>query len=188
MFALCLCLTWVLRWVVYFVFSFYSTLFCSMLWSCSAFVFSLYFEYVGVLGYFTLSCEVCSLKHFFLVCFAFTRWNVFCIVSPHETEAEPNLVALPRGIVVSVVSHQMMVMMVTMLIMMMVITMIMVMLMVMMVGSIDKLLVTQLADRISWCEIWMWQVNVLDWQRNSSPVFLSNYFFNLLTRNNRDQL
>ena len=63
-------------------------------------------------------------------------------VSPHETEAEPNLVALPRGIVVSVVSHQMMVMMVTMLIMMMVITMIMVMLMVMMVGSIDMLLVS----------------------------------------------
>ena len=45
---------------------------------------------------------------------------MFCIVSPHETEAEPNLVALPRGIVVSVVSHQMMVMMVTMLIMMMI--------------------------------------------------------------------
>ena len=63
---------------------------------------------------------------------------MFCSVSPHETEAEPNLVALPRGIVVSVVSHQMMVMMVTMLIMMTVITMIMVMmvmLMVMMVGS-----------------------------------------------------
>ena len=62
---------------------------------------------------------------------------MFCIVSPHETEAEPNLVALPRGIVVSVVSHQMMVMMVTMLIMMMTITMMMVMLMVMMVGSRD---------------------------------------------------
>ena len=69
-------------------------------------------------------------------------------VSPHETEAEPNLVALPRGIVVSVVSHQMMGMMVTMLIMMMMITM-MITMMVMMVGSIDKLLVTQLADRIS---------------------------------------